>query len=234
MERLPGWLSVREAASRLEVAPEHVYELIAAGRLEAVQPGRELLVRSDSVWHRTHVVRPQAGRPWSPRMAWAVMWQMSGLRPTWLSSSEQVRAQRYVRRPPEQWPRLLSARAQKHEALMLPAALKKLLNRKAVCVGGLEAGVAHGAQLVSDENHRRELYVSPKIFDELRGARGIRWNSEAPNVTFRVVPGPIVDQVTLPDIAPPAVAAADLLDTGDERSTQAAKELLRRAAILRR
>ncbi|WP_370944251.1 excisionase family DNA-binding protein [Amycolatopsis sp. cg5] len=230
-------MSVREAASRLEVAPDHVYELIAAGRLAAAQPGRELLVRSDSVWHRAHVIRPQAGRPWSPRMAWAVMWLMSGLRPNWLSSSEQVRARRYMRRPADQWPRLLAARAQKREALLLPAALKKLSSRKAVCVGGLEAGIAHGARLVSDENHRREFYISPNILEELRDVRGFRWDSEAPNVTFRVVPGqlgPVADQVTLPDIAPPAVAAADLLETGDERLTQAAEELLQRAATLHR
>jgi hypothetical protein len=226
MERPQGWVSAREAASQLGVRPEQVRGLIADGRVVAAKIGHELLVRSDSVHHRVHVVRPRAGRPWSPRMAWAVLWVASDLQPDWVSSAELVRVRRYAQRPPEQWPRLLTGRAVNRELMMLPSALKKLLDRPGVCVGGVEAAVAHGAPLVVGDDHRRELYVSGAVSDELRNARGVRWDSDTPNVLLRILPEPVAEQVTVSRIMPRAVAAADLLDLGDERSVLAANDLL--------
>jgi excisionase family DNA binding protein len=226
MERPPGWISAREAASQLRVQPEQVRALIADGRVAAAKIGNELLVRSDSVHHRAHVVRPQAGRPCSPRIAWAVLWVASGLQPDWVSSAELVRVRRYAQRPPEQWPRLLAGRSEVHELMMLPSALKKLMNQPGVSVGGVEAAVAHGAPLVVGDDQPRALYVSSSVSDGLRKARGVRWDSDSPNVVLRIVPDLIAEQVTRMKVVPRAVAAADLLDLGDERSVLAANDLL--------
>jgi hypothetical protein len=226
MELLPDWQPVRKAASELGVRPEQVHALIADGRIRATKVGHELLVRADSVRHRANVVRPQAGRPWSPRIAWAVLWAASGLQPDWVSSAELVRVRRYAQRPPEQWPRLAAGRAVNRELMMLPSALKKLIDRPGVCLGGVEAAIAHGAPLVASDDHLRELYVSSAVSKDLRDARGVRWDSDTPNVRLRTLPAVIEDQVKRMKVVPCAVAAADLLDLGDERSMLAANNLL--------
>jgi excisionase family DNA binding protein len=226
MERPSGWLSAQEAASQLGVRPEQVRELIADGRIAAAKVGQEFLVRSDSVRHRAHVVRPQAGRPWSPRIAWAVFWVASDLHPAWVSSAELVRVRRYAQRPLDQWPRLAAGRAINRELMMVPSALKKVLDQPGVCVGGVAAAIAHGAPLVASDDHRQELYVSSAVSDELSNARGVRWDSDSPNVLLRVLPEPVAEEVTRMKVMPRAVAAADLLDLGDERSVLAANDLL--------
>jgi excisionase family DNA binding protein len=226
MERPSGWVSVREAASQLGVQPEQVRELIADGRVAAAKIGHELLVRSDSVHHRAHVVRPKAGRKWSPRIAWAVLWVASDLRPDWVSSAELVRVHRYAQSPLDQWPRLAAGRAVNRELMMLSPVLKKFVDRPGVCVGGVEAAIAHGAPLVVGDDHPREFYVSGAVSDELSSARGVRWNSDSPNVLLRILPDVVAKQVKRMKVAPRAVAAADLLDLGDERSVLAANDLL--------
>lgn len=233
MAALDGWMSVAQAAERLGVSAERVRELAASGRLVAAKPARDLLIKSSSVHRRLHVEKPRSSQPWSPRMAWAVLAVVVGDRPGWISSSELVRARRYARRPLDQWPWLLAKRSDVYRVRMLRTSVGKLDTISGVSAGGVEAANHHGAGLVTSDDAMREFYMSAHTFAEVKSMRGVGWESHDPNVALRVLPVGLSDEVTVGVLAnscvPRAVAAADLLDLGDERSTTAAAELLGRA-----
>ncbi|ROP37847.1 helix-turn-helix domain-containing protein [Saccharothrix texasensis] len=229
---LRDWIPVRTAADRLRVSPEQVRELVRSGDLDAIKPGRDVLVRSEAVERRATVVKPKAGRPLSPSMAWAVLWLASDVKPPWLSSSELVRARRHVRRPLSEWPRLLAGRAQVHRARMPDATRKRVRSLTGVAVGGPWAARLHGANLVLPDGEPDEWYLAPAAFDTLRTMKGIGWQSASPNVVIRVVPdslpAALVSQIFHHVTVSRGTAAADLLDLGDDRSRRAAAELLGR------
>lgn len=234
MEQLRGWVSVKVAAQHLGISPERVRDLVATGHLAASRPGRELLVRSDSVAHRAQVVQPQAGRPWSARMAWAMLAVASGARPEWVSSAELLRVRRYAKRPLSHWPRLLAARTVIHQVRMLPAVMRRVRSMPEVSAGGIEAAVAHGANLISPVEATLDLYASADVFQRVRSMRGIRWGPEEPNVVLRILPdlpASAVAAVLGAPVVPIAAAAADLMDEGDERAVLAAAELMRMATV---
>src|SRR5258708_6498012 len=64
-------LSVREAAEQLGVSSARVRQLISAGSLPARRSSAGWLIRADAVAHRSGSAR--AGRPASPRTAWAIL-----------------------------------------------------------------------------------------------------------------------------------------------------------------
>ncbi|MFE9746050.1 helix-turn-helix domain-containing protein [Saccharothrix saharensis] len=230
---LRNWIPVRTAADRLGVSPEQVRDLVRSGDLDAIKPGRDVLVRSEAVERRATVVKPKAGRPLSPSMAWAVLWLVSDVKPHWVSSSEQVRVRRYARRPLAEWPRLLAGRAQVHRVRMPGAVRKRVRSLTGVAVGGLWAARRHGANLVLPDGEPDEWYLAPAAFDTLRTMKGIGWQSASPDVVIRVVsaglPTTAMSLIFNEVAVPRGTAAADLLDLGDDRSRRAAAELLGRA-----
>jgi excisionase family DNA binding protein len=136
MATLDGWMSVAEAAEQLGISRGRVRELVAAGRLVATRPAGNLLIKCDAVKRRLHVEKPQSRQPWSPRMAWAVLAIVSGERPSWLSSSELVRARRYARRPLGEWPWMLSKRAEVHRVRVPAAITRRLVGLPGISIGG--------------------------------------------------------------------------------------------------
>lgn len=223
-------VSVAEAAAELGVSPERVRDLVAAGHLKATKYGRDLLVDFDSVLHRVHVVRPSAGRPLSPRMAWALLWVASGRRPGWIKPSELVRVRRYLdRRDLADWPRLLGRRASMHSGRMLPATIKRLPTQDGVSSGGVVAAADYGADILSSGDEG-EFYISPSVFARLREEGRISLEAERPNVVLRV---PSLDQPDLlaEPVMPIAVVVADLLDSGEERSMRAGRRLLEQRGV---
>ncbi|TQM80515.1 excisionase family DNA binding protein [Saccharothrix saharensis] len=229
-EGLRDWITVRAAAERLRVSPERVRELVRSGDLEAISPGRDVLVQAEAVTRRANVIKPTAGRPLSPSMAWAVLSLVSDLKPHWVSSSELVRARRYARRPLSEWPRLLAGRAQVHRVRMPGPARKRVRSLTGVAVGGQWAARLHGANLVLPEGEPDEWYTTPAAFAALRAMKGIGWQSTSPDVVIHVVPDSlppaVVAQVFAEVTVSRGTAAADLLDLGDDRSRRAAAELL--------
>lgn len=229
--RIPGWIPVHQAAEVLHVSRDQVRDLVNAGALEGIKPGRELLVSSESVAHRA-ASSPGPGRPLSLSSAWAVLWTVSGDIPRWASSSERVRIRRYAARPLSQWSRLLVNRAQVHRVRVPQPLINRVGSLSEVVRGGESAAQAHGANLMLTGAARHEFYLSPAVLQTIRGMKGIGWQTPNPNVLLRVVPAAAPAEVrsglsTLATV-PAAVAAADLLDLGDDRSRRAAAELLGR------
>jgi hypothetical protein len=222
------FLAVANVAQQLDISPARVRELVHGGQLSAQRVGRELLVDADSVHRRAHIVRPAAGRPLSPRMAWGLLWRLSGVRAPWLVPAEHSRLRKYaVRLALEDWPRMLANRADVHRARMLPGPLKRLRKDPRAAVGGVVAAMHYGLDLLG-ANDDVELYVEPELFRELVDEKRINLAPEVPNVLIRV---PRLSPALAFDdkhagFAPPAAVAADLADAGDERSVRAARQLL--------
>ncbi len=222
-------LPVARVAVVLDISPERVRELVHGGRLDAVRIGRELLVDARSVEHRRSVVKPAPGRPLSARMAWGLLWLLSGHKPPWVSPSELVRLRRYAQeRLPDQWPRLLSGRARVYRVRMLAGPLVRLRGDEHAVVSGPVAAGHYGADLLAG-GEDEEFYVDAGRFEQLSRSRRLRLDSAEPNAVIRV---PALSGVLRPPgsdgHALPAAVAADLLDAGDERSVLAAQQLLTR------
>lgn len=110
---------------------------------------------------------------------------------------------------------------------MLPGPLKRLREGAQVAIGGVSAAMHYGIDLLGAADDV-ELYVEPKLFEELVDAKRINLAPDVPNVLIRV---PRISPVLAFDdehagFAPPAAVAADLMDAGDERSVNAARRLL--------
>ncbi|KZB87324.1 helix-turn-helix domain-containing protein [Amycolatopsis regifaucium] len=226
-------LPVARAAQVLDISRERVRELVHAGRLDAIRIGRELLVDARSVEHRRSVVKPSAGRPLSARMAWGLLWSLSGHEPSWVSPAERVRLKRYAcEREPVHWPRLLSGRARVYPVRMLAGPLARLREDAHAVVSGPVAAGHYGADLMAGDADE-EFYVDAARFDELVRSRRFRLDTAEPNAVIRV---PALSGVQRPPgsdgHAIPAAVAADLLDSGDERSVLAAQQLLTRLGEL--
>lgn len=219
-------VSVNQASERLRVSPDHVRELIRSGRLRAAKVGRAVLVDLGSIDHRNQVVRPRPGRPLSPRLAWALLWHAGGDRPVWVNPVELGRVRRYLRRDPSEWPRLLAGRADVHSVRMLPGQLRRLRESGRACDSGISAAAHHHVDLVP-AGDEAELYISADVFDELCASRRINLDPVRPNVVLRV-PRFAHESLDLGQVAPAAVVAADLLESGDDRSADAGRQLLER------
>ncbi|WNV87640.1 helix-turn-helix domain-containing protein [Umezawaea sp. Da 62-37] len=224
-----GLISVRAASEQLRVSPDHVRDLVRAGDLDAVTPGREVLVTSESVARRA-ASAPAAGRPLTPANAWAVLWLASGQTPNWVSSSDLVRVRRFAARPLPRWPRMLINRAHVHRVRVPDPVLNRVRSLTGVTAGGAAAAASHGSNLLPGVSEH-EFYLTQAALHAVRGVRGVGWRSPSPNVVLRVLPGTLPPDViagVMHDVAVRGMAAADLLDRGDERSRHAAAELLGR------
>lgn len=216
---------VGEAARLLGVSPARVRELVNGGMLRAYRHGRELLVDRESLDRRLRVVRPRAGRPLSPRMAWAMLWVASGLRPGWVSPPELTRARRYARRDLWQWPGLLARRSDVHYVRMLPGPLRRLVGEADVVRGGVSAANAHGSELMAAESEA-ELYLPDAHFQRLRKENRLKLDADVSNVVLRVPRFPMSALGLDGGVMPRAVVAVDLFDSGEPRSMRAAHQLL--------
>jgi len=226
---LDGLISVQAAAQQLGVSPDRVRDLVKAGSLDAATPGREVLVTSESVARRA-ASNPTAGRPLTPANAWAVLWLASEQTPRWVSSSDLVRVRRFAARPLSRWPRMLVNRSHVHRVRVPDPILKRLQSLIGVTEGGAMAAVSHGSNLLPGV-FEHEFYLTQAALHAVRGMRGVGWRSPSPNTVLRVLPDTLpLDVITgvMHNVASRGMAAADLLDRGDERSRHAAAELLGR------
>jgi excisionase family DNA binding protein len=222
-----GLISVRAASEQLHVTPDHVRDLVQAGDLDAVTPGREVLVTSESVARRAALALG-AGRPLTPVNAWAVLWLACGQTPRWVSSSDLVRVRRFAARPLLRWPRMLVNRAQVHRVRVPAPILNRVQSLNEVTAGGALVAASHGSNLLPEASEH-EFYLTQAALNAVRSMRGIGWRSPSPNVVLRVLPDTLPPDLiagVMHNVVARGMAAADLLDRGDERSRQVAGELL--------
>jgi excisionase family DNA binding protein len=84
-------LTTKEAADRLGVSQRWVERLIAAGSLTPTRRvGRTFLLDAAQVVSLAARDR-RRGRPWSQAVAWAALWELSGLEATWIDGQTAYR-----------------------------------------------------------------------------------------------------------------------------------------------
>lgn len=236
-------LSVREAAEQLGVSSERVRQLINAGSLPARRSSAGWLLRADAVAERTRSA-PLAGRPASPRTAWAILCMLSSAMEGDASdpSACAVRDRRlrhHVMRllsampdpanDPERWRLLLASRGRAEQMWAHPGLLPRLCADDRVRAGGDRAAAQMGDGLSATPVC--DLYVAgadvKKIVSEYRlrpdpGGQ-VRLHAVPQGVPRDLIPG-------RPGLVAPAAAAADLLDEDDPRARRSA--LLHLSAML--
>lgn len=219
-----GHIPVAEAASRLKISPRRLRALIEQGELGAEKVGRQWLVSAADVV-RYQGLRPGAGRPLSPRRAWALLFLLSGERPAWVGPRDRSELRHHLQpRSPAHLVASVRRRAKLHPLRVHPGDLRRLRVSERLILSGASAASEYRLDLHAPGVV--EAYVSAQNLRELAGDFAFA-PSEAANVLLRSVDAswPFDEGLRL---APAAAVAVDLLEAQDERSRAAGHELLER------
>jgi excisionase family DNA binding protein len=241
------WLSVDEAAEKLEIGPSQVRRLAREGQLPARRIGAVWLI-DDAGVQRRRDLEPSAGRPLSPLMAWAVLNTVDAALADDLAEIRSAtvadvtvplcdRKERYRLRqlltsapPVSRWGPWLRRRAAPRPIWAHPGVVDRLAADRRVRLGGASAVVAAGLGL-SVAAASSLLYVDAEhahaVVKKYRG----RDDPDGP-VTLMVIPPAVPAELRPRPGAPipPGVALVDLLASPDARERHLATELLGRAA----
>jgi excisionase family DNA binding protein len=227
-------LSVREAAEQLGVSSARVRQLISAGSLPARRSSAGWLIRADVVADRSGSAR--AGRPVSPRTAWAILCVLSSALapaaakpPGCMAGDRRLKHQALqllsaMRDPaddPGRWRMLLSSRGPTERMWAHPGLLSKLC-----CDGRISAGGDRAAAHVGEGLSRTrlcDLYVAGSDVKDIVARYRLRSDPDG-QVRLHVVPEGVPRELILggPGVVLAAAGAADLLDEGNPRARRSA------------
>lgn len=222
-ESLPDWMSSAEAADRLGLTPGRVRELIASGALGARRVGNRFLVSRADVEARA-TTRVAAGRPFSPRRAWALLLLASGSVPPGLDPVTLSKLRRVLRENDLWSIRLrLARRAERRELRAHSSDLARLEADAYVVRTGARYASAAGFSLIAPDAPV-ELYADPATAERLAADLRLR-PSDRPNVVFHIVPPELRGWLS-GQVAPRPAVALDLADDRDPRSQRVAREYL--------
>jgi excisionase family DNA binding protein len=229
-----GLITVEDAAKRLGISKKRVYGLAAAGALSPhpIGANRYLLDAAEVEARRAQGV--VNGRPLDQRSAWAVLWLGLGrgdhdLGPwgEYLARNTRWRVRQKLGDGPLSdslaalAPRLRN-RAESVKLRAHPSDLRRLVAEPSLVRTGVSAAAEVGADVVAADEV--EAYVPADDLARLREKFFLE-GSRKPNVLLRVVqpPWPFPPDVR---VAPATAVAVDLLDSTDERTRRAGRELL--------
>jgi excisionase family DNA binding protein len=218
-----GWLSVSEAADRLGVHPTRVLPLLASGRLRGNRHGGRWEIDPESVVRFASTPRP-SGRPLDPHNAWKVLALLcQGDLDVPLDTRDRRRLGALVARlTPEELVGRLRRRSLTLRRRAHPSALPRLA-RDVVTSGVLAARRGGGDDVVA--SGELEGYLPAGQLHAV-GARHHLVDQGRPNVILHLVDDALWPFPPRLATVPPAVAAVDLLEAGDERSARAGRRIL--------
>lgn len=224
-------IPVAEAAERLRVNSSRLRAMIRSGILDAQKLGDRWVVDPASL-DRREAARPARGRPYSARNAWALLLMGSGkssagqgklvkqLSP-WALSRVRSRlktldlasvASRFRSRA-----KVVRLRAHRSD-------LERIESEPYVVRAGVSAARGYGIDIVAPGEI--EIYTPVTKLAALKRKYSLLPDSK-PNVILHVVDEPWPFSSTC-RVVPPAVAALDLLETDDDVSQRAGRDLLAR------
>ena len=217
-------LTTSELAARLEISRRHATDLVASGAIG----GRRL---STGVWlaHSDSVVRYEArarrgkGRKMDPATAWGLLWELSGLRATWLQPSTRFRVGARIREmAPDEIARAVADRTRAYSFTAAnPAKAAAGLIATGRAVGGvLKVG------LMDDARHVSGYTRQGSVEDYARKSFMVASPSGGDTIYANTLPFDYDG-----DVMPVAVIAADLAVGTDTRERSGG---LRALAELRR
>jgi excisionase family DNA binding protein len=218
-------LSPTEAAERLGITPRRVYALVRDERLPARRIGGRLLIERDGVEARV-AGAPAAGRPFSPRRAWALILLEAGENPRGIDASTKSKLRR-VLRGHDLWSMRskLVDRAERRPLRAHSSDVAKIEAEPGVVRTGARCAADAGLGLIAPDA-ALELYLdratAGRVVERYRLAPSPR-----PNVVLRIVTDEVRAWLRGPFAPPPAIAL-DLADGADSRAQDVAREALSR------
>ncbi len=222
------WVPLRDAAERLGVRPERAWALARAGHLDAERIAGRWFVEPSSIERRLAEHHP-AGRSWTPQKAWALLFLLSGDEAAaWpylaaLHPSDRSRLRAAVRSLSiRQLAPRLRRRARVLRLRAHPSDVARIAEEPGLVLTGVSAADAHGFDISA--HGVLEGYVAADAAAALVERYALD-KSAHPNVVLHAVEGrwPFDPGAR---VAPPLVAALDLLDGDDERTRRAGREYL--------
>lgn len=220
------FISVPDAASRLELHPSRVRALVHAHELQAERIAGRWLIHRASLERRQHADVVD-GRPYNAANAWAILRLVEGQPVDWVSPSglsrlrSKLRSQDLLALAPR-----LRSRAHRMSYQAHPAALRRIAAEPEVVKSGISAALQVGIDIQGGEE--LEAYVSEASADALVTKYHLD-SSDRPNLVLHVVDNDV--PVAWRGCVGPACIAIDLLESGNPRSRRAAIEFLKRLEL---
>jgi excisionase family DNA binding protein len=219
-------IDVREVSRRLGINDSRVRQLLRSGDLRGRRLGRVWLIPAEEVARLERNGR-RAGRPLSPRRAWAVLDLLDGGRAAWLSDSARSQVRRrladLVDPAPEDWRALLRGRSHVLDLVAHAAAIERLRRVGDVRPAGVSAAVGRGFDLVALAEPIAEFYLPEEQWPGLSRSLALREGAE-PNLRLRmphqVWPFGAAGAPAQAGVGD-AVLAADLLESAEPRAVAA-------------
>jgi hypothetical protein len=203
-------LTASELAERLGVSRRHATELLSGGAIA----GRRLssgawLADSDSALRHESSSRAGKGRQLSPESAWALLWELSGLRAEWLAPRSSARTRERIRTlSAEQIARAVASRTRAHHyrAANVTKASAGVITTGRAAAGSLGVDLMDDSRNVSGYVRRgaAEDYAASNFMVAAPDGRDVLYDNTLP-----------VDYAE--DVMPIAVIAADLAVSTDTR-----------------
>lgn len=219
-------ISTADAAERLGVHVATVRRRAAKGELGARKVAGIWMIESGDIASAAAGSRGH-GRPISARSAWAILHYLSGVEPQHLSRSERQRARVRASHADELSPGDLAGRAQVHHLRGPRGAARHLLEDPRVVRSGASVAGEAGLDLIALDAF--EGYVRESDLNAVVSAFGLQPADRSRADIILRVPRPNWP-FDLELTAPTAVIAVDVLDAGDSRSVDAARQVMRRLA----
>lgn len=225
MEQLRDHVSVAQAARALGVSDRRIRALIRADALAAQHVGGRWLVSRADVEQRARR-RGRPGRPLGERNAWALVARLSGAEWPALSPWDRSRLkQRLARRSLLSLADVLRDRAEPHLFRGDERLLERLRDDPDIVLSGVTAAAEYGVDIRAPGVV--EAYVERDRLRDLVYRYALRPAEIADaNVVLRAVDESVPQ--ARHGVAPVAAVALDLLESPDDRSRRAGRELARR------
>jgi hypothetical protein len=219
-------ITSRQAAEQLGITQQRIQTLFATGDLRGRMVAGRLVVDSGDIQARL-LRRPGRGRPLAARVAWGMLWDLSGERANWLAASERSRLRTNIRNlNAEDVVLRVRRRATLHRCRILPTYVEGLAADPACVAGGVSAASAVGADIVAIGF--AEVYTARPTHDRLLTKYAmIQAATDADiNVNMRVLDDDLTFLLSGRTHMPGAVVACDLMESPEPRTRRAGTLLL--------
>jgi hypothetical protein len=219
-------ITSRQAAEQLGVTQQRVQALFASGDLGGRMVAGRLVVDSGDIKARL-ARRPGRGRPLAARVAWGVLWELSGERAHWMAASERSRLRTNIRKlNTDEVVLRVRRRATLHRYRILPTYVDRLAADAACVAGGVGAASAVGADIVA--LGFAEVYTARSTGDRIvKQYAMVEGGTDADiNVNLRVLDDDLIFLLSGRTHMPSAVVACDLMESPEPRTRHAGTLLL--------
>jgi excisionase family DNA binding protein len=214
-------MSTAEAARRLGVSRREVQRLARSGDLAATRTIGDAYVIDPLAANARARAEVERGRPWSPEVAWAALWLISGLEVTWLDYYQRRRLDQRLANITVD--RLLAATRRRATVTRYRGARTALSEaRRSVILSGISASGSLRTDLAADAS-----LVDGYADESQSRALVRRWElAPDPEGTIVIRTTDVSDVLRRDSVMPTGVVAADLAGSNDVRERSAGRRAL--------